>query len=183
VNPTDLEGPPDEVARSLLGAHLVAGGVVIRITEVEAYGGSDDAASHAFRGRTNRNAVMFGPPGHLYVYLSYGIHCCANVVCGPEGIATAVLLRAGTAVEGEGTIRSRRGEGVPAARLLDGPGKLCQALGIDRSFDGADLLAPRGRAQLLDGARVAGERVVESRRIGISKETERPWRFQLLECG
>ncbi len=117
------------------------GGVVIRITEVEAYGGSDDAASHAFRGKTNRNAVMFGPPGHLYVYLSYGIHCCANVVCGPEGIATAVLLRAGTAVEGESTIRSRRGEGVPAARLLDGPGKLCQALGIDRSFDGADLVA------------------------------------------
>lgn len=183
MNPTDLEGPPDEVARSLLGAHLVAGGVVIRITEVEAYGGSDDAASHAFRGKTNRNAVMFGPPGHLYVYLSYGIHCCANVVCGPEGIATAVLLRAGTAVEGESTIRSRRGEGVPAARLLDGPGKLCQALGIDRSFDGADLLAPQGRAQLLDGARVAGERVVESRRIGISKETERPWRFQLLESG
>jgi DNA-3-methyladenine glycosylase len=183
VNRTELAGPPDEVAVALLGTHLAAGGVVIRITEVEAYGWGDDAASHSYRGKTERNAAMFGPPGHLYVYLSYGIHYCANIVCGAEGSATAVLLRAGSVVEGAATIRRRRGERVPEARLLDGPGKLCQALGIDRSFDGEDLLAPTSRAQLVGGAVQAGERVVATRRVGISRETERPWRFVLAERG
>ncbi|MDQ4068365.1 MAG: DNA-3-methyladenine glycosylase, partial [Actinomycetota bacterium] len=131
-----------DVAPQLLNKLLARGRRVGRIVEVEAYAGGADPASHAFRGRTARNATMFGPPGHLYVYLSYGMHYCANVVCGEDGEASAVLLRALTPVGGLEEMRAARG---PAARLdrdlCSGPGKLCQALGLDRSFDGADLVS------------------------------------------
>ena len=121
----------------LLGALLVTPGpVVLRLVEVEAYGGTadhDDPASHAHRGRTARNGTMFGPPGHLYVYRSYGIHLCANVVCGPDGLAGGVLLRAAEVIEGEDLVRARRG---PRARgeLAAGPGRLGQALGLTPSI-------------------------------------------------
>lgn len=133
-----------ELAPELLGALLVhdtpQGRIVGRVVEVEAYLGPEDQAAHSSHGRTPRNAVMFGPPGHLYVYLVYGMHHCANVVCGPGGKPEAVLLRAAEVISGEELARSRRGA-VPAARLAAGPGNLASAFGIDRRLDGADLLA------------------------------------------
>ncbi len=133
-----------EVAPELLGAMLIhdtAGGRIAgRIVEVEAYLGPEDLAAHSSRGRTPRNAVMFGQPGHLYVYLVYGIHHCANVVCGPASKPEAVLLRAAELTEGEELARMRRGD-VPFARLATGPGNLASAFGIDRTLNGADLLA------------------------------------------
>lgn len=136
-------GTVDAVAPTLLGAVLRHGEVAVRLTEVEAYGGADDAGSHAARGCTQRNAVMFGPPGHLYVYLIYGMHCCANVVCGPEGSASAVLVRAGEVIDGIDLARARR-PGVQDAALARGPACLCKALGIDRSHDGARLCGSDG---------------------------------------
>ena len=142
---TDLDGSPVTVAPWLLNKVLARGERAGRIVEVEAYHGANDAASHAFRGRTPRTAVMFGPPGFLYVYFTYGMHWCANVVCGPEGEAAAVLIRALAPLTG-----SRRC-GRPARRrgvdrdLCNGPAKLCQALGITGDDNGADLLAPPGR--------------------------------------
>ncbi|HET9653713.1 MAG TPA: DNA-3-methyladenine glycosylase, partial [Kineosporiaceae bacterium] len=138
-----LGHPAEDVAPRLLGAVLrhetPEGAVAVRLTEVEAYAGARDPGSHAFRGRTRRNATMFGPPGRLYVYFTYGMHWCANVVCGPEGTSSAVLLRAGTVVEGLPLARSRR----PGARrdtdLARGPARLTSALGIGREHDGADL--------------------------------------------
>jgi DNA-3-methyladenine glycosylase len=123
---------------TLLGAVLRSGEVAVRLTEVEAYDGASDPASHAFRGRTPRNAVMFGRPGHLYIYFSYGIHWNANVVCGPEGAASGVLLRAGEVIDGVEFARARRG---PLGRSGSGPGpgRLCQALGLTRDHGGADL--------------------------------------------
>jgi len=112
----DLSGPVDQVAPTLLGGVLHHGEVAVRITEVEAYDGASDPASHAYRGRTPRNAVMFGPPGHLYVYFSYGMHWAANVVCGPDGLASGTLLRAGEVVAGHEVARSRRGQDRPARR-------------------------------------------------------------------
>src|SRR6185437_14611330 len=135
-----LAGPVDRAARGLLGCLLTAGGVTVRLTEVEAYAGTgDDPASHAHRGRTRRNAIMFGPAGYTYVYFTYGMHWCMNVVCGVEGAASAVLLRAGSIVDGVEVARQRR----PAARrdadLARGPARLCSALGIDGSNYGAYL--------------------------------------------
>jgi len=148
--------------------------------EVEAYAGAVDPASHAYRGRTARNATMFGPPGHLYVYFTYGLHFCANVVCGADGDASAVLLRGMTAVGGLDAMRVARG---PAARrdrdLCSGPAKLCQAFGIDRSFDGADLV--KGNLGLVvadDGTRAPSEPGV-SGRIGVSMAADLPWRFYI----
>ena len=167
-----------DLAPLLLNKLLVRGGRVGRIVEVEAYAGAADPASHAFRGRTLRNATMFGPPGHLYVYFTYGMHFCANVVCGEDGAASAVLLRALTAIAGLEEMRSARG---PSARLdrdlCSGPGKLCQALGLDRSFDGADLVtADRGVAVLDDGTPPPPDPGV-SGRVGLSVAAEVPWRF------
>ena len=167
-----------DLAPLLLNKLLVRGGRVGRIVEVEAYAGAADPASHAFRGRTARNATMFGPPGHLYVYFTYGMHFCANVVCGEDGAASAVLLRALTAIAGLEEMRSARG---PSARLdrdlCSGPGKLCQALGLDRSFDGADLVtADRGVAVLDDGTPPPPDPGV-SGRVGLSVAAEVPWRF------
>lgn len=141
------------VAPRLLGSHLThsneEGSVTIRITEVEAYMGSQDPGSHAFRGRTPRNAIMFGPAGYLYVYLSYGMHFCANVVCGPDGEAQAVLLRGGEVVEGQELARRRRPASRRDADLACGPARLAQALGITLEHYGKDLVAgaaPRQKA-------------------------------------
>ena len=143
--------PSVEVAPDLLGCvleHETADGLVaVELTEVEAYAGRSDPASHAYRGKTRRNAVMFGPPGHAYVYFTYGMHFCVNMVClGEEGSASAVLLRAGAIIAGERLARARRarGPGFVASRdLARGPARLCQALAIDRSLDGA-LAARKG---------------------------------------
>ena len=167
-----------ELAPQLLNKLLVRGARVGRIVEVEAYAGAVDPASHAFRGRTARNATMFGPPGHLYVYFSYGMHYCANVVCGREGEASAVLLRGLTAVSGIEEMRSARG---PAARLdrdlCSGPGKLCQALGLDRSFDGADLVTGDQGVEVRDDGMPPPATPGVSGRVGISVAAEVPWRF------
>jgi DNA-3-methyladenine glycosylase len=167
-----------DLAPQLLNKLLVKGRRVGRIVEVEAYAGAADPASHAFRGRTARNATMFGPPGHLYVYFSYGMHFCANVVCGPEGEASAVLLRGLTPVAGIDEMRTARG---PAARrdrdLCSGPGKLCQALGLDRSFDGADLVTADLGVTLVDDGTPPPPAPGVSGRVGLSVATTVPWRF------
>ncbi len=144
-----------------------------RIIETEAYM-PDDPASHTFNGVTGRNAVMFGPAGHLYVYLSYGIHRCANVVTGPVGSGQAVLIRAVEPLDGIDTMRSRRSR--PDRELADGPGKLCQALGIGAQHDGADLLA--SDVTILDDGVAPPTCPRVGPRIGITKATTTPWRFR-----
>ena len=166
----------DEVARELLGWRLTANGVTVRLTEVEAYSGlGADPASHAHRGVTGRNRVMFGPAGHLYVYQIYGMHFCANVVCGEEGRAAAVLLRAGEVVGGAETARARR----PAARrdsdLGAGPAKLMQVLGLDRGADGTSLLGD-GPAVLEPPDGPVGP-VSAGPRVGVTAAHDVPWSF------
>ncbi|MET0145581.1 MAG: DNA-3-methyladenine glycosylase [Ilumatobacteraceae bacterium] len=163
------------VAPELLGKVLVAGVCAGRIVEVEAYR-SDDPASHTFRGPTARNAVMFGPAGHLYVYFTYGMHHCANVVTGELGDGQAVLLRALHPLDGIAVMRRRRG-GKPDARLTDGPGKLCQALGIDRTVDGIDLCAGGGDVTIVDDGTPPPVEPRITARIGISVATDTPWRW------
>ncbi|TNM66839.1 DNA-3-methyladenine glycosylase [Streptomyces sp. NP160] len=185
-----FDRPVLEVARDLLGRVVVHttddGAVAVRLTEVEAYAGPGDPGSHAARGRTPRTAVMFGPPGHAYVYFSYGMHWCANLVCGPEGTASAVLLRAGEVVGGLDLARSRR----PAARrdvdLARGPARLASALGLDKAQDGADLCSPSSALRVLDApssSLAAPAEVLTGPRVGVSGEGgdgERfPWRFWL----
>ena len=166
------------LAPLLLNKVLVVGERRARIVEVEAYRGAEDPASHAYRGPTRRNAVMFGPPGHLYVYFSYGVHWCANVVCGEPAAGHAVLLRAGAPLAGLDAMRAAR----PAARrerdLCSGPGKLCQALGLTGTDDGADLVAPTPGGPWLgdDGTPPPAEPGV-SVRIGITRAAEHPWRW------
>lgn len=151
------------------------GPVTVRLTEVEAYEGTDDPASHACRGPTPRNALMFGPPGRLYVYFSYGMHWCANVVCGPEGTASAVLLRAGDVLDGVELARTRRGSAVlPARDLARGPARLTRALGVDGRANGADLLTG-GAFSLRRGP--APDDVSAGPRVGIASAADRPWRF------
>jgi DNA-3-methyladenine glycosylase len=145
-----------------------------RIVEVEAYLGADDPASHAFRGPTPRASIMFGPAGHLYVYLSYGMHRCANVVCGPAGTAAAVLLRAASVTRGEAVVRTRRGTGTARERLLSGPGNLCRGLAIGAGDNGADLCRP-GRLHL--EARTSEVPVSAGPRVGISRAADMPLRF------
>jgi DNA-3-methyladenine glycosylase len=166
------------LAPLLLNKLLVRGERVGRIVEVEAYAGAADPASHAFRGITARNATMFGPPGRLYVYFTYGMHFCANVVCGTDGEASAVLLRGLTAIAGLDAMRAARG---PAARrdgdLCSGPGKLCQAFGLDRSFDGADLVTGDREVEVVDDGTPPPAVPGVSGRVGLSVATEVPWRF------
>ena len=168
-----LEGPVLEVAPLLLGAVLRAGEVAVRLTEVEAYDGANDPGSHAYRGQTPRNAVMFGPAGHLYVYFTYGMHHCCNVVCGPTGSASAVLLRAGEVVDGLDIARSRRSRAADRD-LARGPALLCQALGIDGAHDGTDLRRGPLRLEPAPGPPVA---VQTGPRVGLRQAAERPWRF------
>lgn len=172
-----------DVAPWLLGAHLSHhdddGIVTVRITEVEAYLGPDDPGSHAFRGKTARNATMFGPAGHLYVYFTYGMHYCANVVCGTDGWATGLLLRAGEIIDGVDAARLRRSHPSSDLDLARGPARLAQSLGLDRRHDGADVLtAPL--LLTLPGARPTtvgqGPRVGLS---GVAGTAEYPWRFWL----
>lgn len=177
-----LAGPALDVAPRLLGAVLrhrtEAGDVAVRLTEVEAYAGTDDPGSHAFRGRTTRNEVMFGPPGHLYVYFTYGMHYCCNVVVGQEGVASAVLLRAGEVVEGLQVARSRRGRSSDRD-LARGPARLCQALAIDRAHNGADLSA--GDLTLKPGPPPAAEQVATGPRVGLREAADHPWRYWLRD--
>ncbi|MFI5497332.1 DNA-3-methyladenine glycosylase [Actinoplanes sp. NPDC051859] len=167
----------DEAARQLLGWRLTANGVTVRLTEVEAYSGlGQDPASHAHRGVTNRNEVMFGPAGVLYVYQIYGMHFCANIVCGEAGVAAAVLLRAGEVVDGIATARSRR-----VARrdtdLANGPAKLMQVLGLDRRANGTSVQGD-GPATLAPPGTPVGP-VEAGPRVGVTAAHDVPWRFWL----
>jgi DNA-3-methyladenine glycosylase len=179
-----FDRPALAVARDLLGCRLVhdapAGRIGGRIVEVEAYAGPEDRAAHSSRGRTRRNAVMFGDPGHLYVYFIYGMHHCLNVVCGPGAKPEAVLVRAVALDEGEELARSRRGAGVPARRLASGPGNVARALGIDLRLNGADLLA--GPVRLISGPGAA--RIAARPRIGVAYAgawADRPYRFLVAD--
>jgi len=171
-----LAASPEDAAPRLLGSFLVSevGGkpVKARITEVEAYKGSDDPASHAYRGRTRRNGSMFERPGTLYVYRSYGIHWCANVAAGPEGVGWGILFRGGEIVDGIGVARLRRSRDQD---LANGPGKLTQALGVDHSHDGVYLFEGSSPIRLEPGP--APALVMATPRVGISQAIERPWRF------
>ena len=204
--------PSVEVAPDLLGCvleHETPDGLVaVELTEVEAYAGRSDPASHAYRGKTRRNAVMFGPPGHAYVYFTYGMHFCVNMVClGEEGSASAVLLRAGAIIAGEDLARARRTRGpipegpipegpipegpipegpIPEGRariasrdLARGPARLCQALAIDRSLDGADVCVAGSALRMRSGAGnpARSAKIVTGPRVGVSSAAEIPWRF------
>jgi DNA-3-methyladenine glycosylase len=204
-----FDRPATEVAPDLLGCVLwhdsPAGRVAVRLVEVEAYMGASDPASHAYRGQTARNGVMFGPPGHVYVYFTYGMHFCANLVCQPPGQPEAVLLRAGEVVAGAELAGERRlrengrahgnGRAGGNGRLLRpvdlarGPARLCQALGIDRGQDGADVCEPGSplgigpaRQPALAGATPAAREQAVIRtgpRVGVSQAADRPWRYWL----
>ena len=164
-----------EVAPELLNKVLAHGATLGRIVEVEAYVGSCDPASHAYRGRTARNATMFGPPGRLYVYFTYGMHWCANAVCSAEGTASAVLLRALDPSAGLSVMRSRRAKAKRDRDLSSGPARLCQALGIDGAADGANLV--EGPVRILDDGTPPPNRPGCSVRIGLSKGIDLPWRW------
>ena len=180
------------MAPELLNKILVRGRRAARIVDVEAYEGAGDPASHGFRGMTNRNRTMFGPPGHFYVYFTYGMHHCANVVCGEDGVCSAVLLRALSPLAGEAIMRrareaaSRRRSTKPlrTVDLCSGPARLCQAFGLDRRDDGADLVpassspaARRPPVFIADDGTPPPEDPGRSGRIGISRAADRPWRF------
>jgi DNA-3-methyladenine glycosylase len=185
------------VAPRLLGCvieHETPDGLVaVVLTETEAYDGHSDPASHAYRGKTARTAVMFGPPGHAYVYFTYGMHFCVNLVCGPDGTASAVLLRAGRVIGGAGLAAARRG-GPPARDLARGPARLCQALGITRALNGADVCHPGSPLRVrpatvpeLRPAAAQGDRaepeepaaISQGPRVGVNAASTRPWRFWL----
>jgi DNA-3-methyladenine glycosylase len=184
-----FDRPVLSVAVELLGcvlAHETTDGVVaVALTEVEAYAGAVDPASHAFRGQTARNAVMFGEPGHAYVYFTYGMHFCVNLVCQPVGLAAAVLLRAGRVIEGADTAAVRRGgaasrTGLRENDLARGPARLCRALGIDRGLNGVDVCDPASPLRLQappdPGGRLVSQ-VERGPRVGVSRAAEAPWRF------
>lgn len=164
---------PLEVAPALLGCILQVGAVSGRIVETEAYR-DDDEASHSFRGPRGRARVMFGPPGRLYVYRSYGIHWCVNLVCEGEGSGAAVLLRALEPLDGLAAMRTRRGD-MPDRLLCAGPGRLTQAMGIDGGLDGSSAVDPGGPVRLLASAGPVP--VVTGPRVGITKALDKPWRF------
>jgi DNA-3-methyladenine glycosylase len=171
------------VARDLLGAVVVRrapeGDVAVRLTEVEAYAGQDDPGSHAFRGQTARTAVMFGPPGHAYVYFTYGMHFCVNLVCGPPGTPSAVLLRAGEVVAGVDVARARRGPAVRDRDLARGPARLTLALAIDGEMNGTDTVNG-DLIRVHAGTQVADEMVATSPRTGVAGAgAVAPWRFSI----
>lgn len=180
-----LNRPAPEVAPGLLGCVLEhespEGLVAVELTEVEAYNGEGDPASHAAKGRTARNAVMYGPPGHAYVYFTYGMHFCVNVVCMTPGTASAVLMRAGAVTAGEELARRRRPVQGPARDLARGPARLCQALGIDRTLNGVDFCDPASPLRLRNGIRSEVEKnaIRTGPRVGVSSAATVPWRFWL----
>jgi DNA-3-methyladenine glycosylase len=165
------------VGPRLLNKLLVRGDRVGRIVEVEAYRGAEDPASHSYSGPTKRNAVMFGPPGHLYVYFTYGMHWCANTVCGPPGTPYAILLRALAPVAGLEAMRAARPAGTVDRQLTSGPAKLCQAFGITSAENGADLVTGDRGLTLVDDGTAPPPHPGVSARIGITKAAERPWRW------
>jgi DNA-3-methyladenine glycosylase len=190
-----FDRPVLTVAPALLGCVLVHetadGLVAAEIVEVEAYRGESDPASHAFRGKTPRNAVMFGEPGHAYVYFTYGMHFCVNLVCQAAGEPAAVLLRAGRVVQGAGLAAVRRGAGGPrqggravaGRELARGPARLCQALGIGRSQNGADVCDPAGPLRLLapaDSGGLAATSIGRGPRVGVRYGAEVDWRFWVV---
>jgi DNA-3-methyladenine glycosylase len=173
-----FERSPELVAPELLGWQLCHAGVTVVIVETEAYLGASDPASHAYRGQTPRNQSMFGPAAHCYVYRSYGMHWCFNVVTGWPGQAGAVLIRAGTVIGGHEVAAQRRGR---HSDLANGPGRLGQALGLDRSLDGSSLLeGPMRLSPPL--ARLPLERIARGPRVGISQAVELPLRFWVRDC-
>ncbi|MFD0362214.1 DNA-3-methyladenine glycosylase [Nocardia sp. GCM10030253] len=180
----ELAIEPPAAARRLLGATLWSGPVGVRIVEVEAYGGDPagpwpDPASHSGRGRTKRNAVMFGPAGVLYVYLSYGMHMCVNVTSGPDGTASAVLIRSGEVVAGLETARARRPAARTDADLAKGPGNLGSTLGIALSDYGTRLFDPSAPIRLELNGSAGPDEVVSGPRVGVSTAADVPWRFWL----
>jgi DNA-3-methyladenine glycosylase len=191
----DVPGRPGPLARSelavdvldaavrLLGCTVEAdtpeGTVAVRLVEVEAYRGADDPASHSFRGRTARNAVMFGPPGHLYVYFVYGMHYCANVTCLGDGEAGAVLLRAGEVTSDPAVAFARRPTARRPAELARGPARLAALLGLDRAHNGVDVTDARSPVRVLAGPPVDPGEVRTGPRVGVASAHARPWRFWL----
>jgi DNA-3-methyladenine glycosylase len=153
--------------------------VAVRLTEVEAYEGVEDPASHAFRGQTARTTVMFGPPGHLYCYFTYGMHWCANVVCQADGVAGAVLLRAGEVIDGVDVARVRRPTARRDADLARGPARLATCLALNRETNGADLCAADSDVRLASMPARPRRDIVAGPRVGITVATEQPWRFWL----
>ncbi|WP_371672435.1 DNA-3-methyladenine glycosylase [Streptomyces sp. NBC_00289] len=178
-----FDRPVLEVAPDLLGRLLVRstpdGPIVLRLTEVEAYDGPNDPGSHAYRGPTARNGVMFGPPGHVYVYFTYGMWFCMNLVCGPEGTSSAVLLRAGEIVEGAESARKRRLSARNDKELAKGPARLATALGVDRALNGTDACAvDETPLRVLTGTPVAADQVRNGPRTGVAGDGGvHPWRF------
>ncbi|MER6130271.1 DNA-3-methyladenine glycosylase [Streptomyces sp. NPDC001795] len=178
-----FDRPVLEVAPDLLGRTLVRttpdGPIALRLTEVEAYDGPNDPGSHAYRGRTPRNDVMFGPPGHVYVYFTYGMWHCMNLVCGPEGRASAVLLRAGEITEGAELARKRRLSARNDKELAKGPARLTTALDVDRALDGTDACTPEETAlRMLTGTPVPSDQVRSGPRTGVAGDGGiHPWRF------
>ncbi|WKX69627.1 DNA-3-methyladenine glycosylase [Streptomyces sp. XD-27] len=182
-----FDRPVLEVAPDLLGRVLVRrtlhGPIEVRLTEVEAYAGEADPGSHAYRGRTERNAVMFGPPGHAYVYFTYGMWHCLNLVCGPEGFASGVLLRAGEIVRGAELARTRRATARGDHELAKGPARLATALEVDRLLNGTDVCGGRGAGReapmrLLAGDPVRPSEVLRGPRTGVGGDgANHPWRF------
>lgn len=180
---TFFDRPVLEVAPDLLGRILVRstpdGPIAVRLTEVEGYDGPNDPGSHAYRGRTPRNEVMFGPPGHVYVYFTYGMWHCMNLVCGPDGSASAVLLRAGEVVEGAELARKRRLSARNDKELAKGPARLATALGVDRALDGTDACASgETPLRMLTGTSVPSDQVRNGPRTGVAGDGGvHPWRF------
>jgi DNA-3-methyladenine glycosylase len=179
-----FDGPSLDVAPALLGCVLeadsAAGPVAVRITEVEAYSGQTDPASHAYRRKSSRNQVMFGPPGFAYVYQIYGLHFCINLVCRPAGTAEAVLLRAGQVVEGEEVAWERRPAARSGIQLARGPALLCQVLAIDRRFDGTDVCAEDSPVRIhapQPGDAPAPRLICTGPRVGVTQAADYPWRF------
>ncbi|HVH23341.1 MAG TPA: DNA-3-methyladenine glycosylase [Pseudonocardia sp.] len=168
-------------ARRLLGCTVEAdtpeGTVAVRLVEVEAYRGADDPASHSFRGPTPRNAVMFGPAGHLYVYFVYGMHFCANISCLDDGEAGAVLLRAGEVISDPDVARRRRPTARRDAELARGPARLAMLLGLNRSRNGVDVTDPASPVRLLAGPPVPDSQVGTGPRVGVAAAHDLPWRF------
>jgi DNA-3-methyladenine glycosylase len=185
-----FDRPVLEVAPALLGRILVRstpdGPIALRLTEVEAYDGPNDPGSHAYRGRTPRNDVMFGPPGHVYVYFTYGMWHCMNLVCGPEGRASAVLLRAGEVVEGAEWARKHRLSARNDEELAKGPARLATALDVDRTLDGTDACtAEETPLRILTGTPVPPDQVRNGPRTGVAGDGGNgdihPWRYWIAD--